>query len=154
MSCLIDRKTLNVPKTILLVDDIAEVRQWIHGELEKLGYDLLEASDGDDALVIAELHRGPIDLVITDVAMPRVNGTELVQRLRSLRPHFKVLYISGYPEELKRAGLRCDDYIQKPFDIITLTARIELLLRAKEGEENHEMLSLQSGAGRVARDKC
>jgi len=98
MANLIDRDPVNQPPTVLLVDDDARVRQWIHEELERLGYNLLEAADGADALVIAELHRGPIDIVVTDVVMPRVDGPGLVKALLALRPDLKVLFISGYPE--------------------------------------------------------
>src|SRR5450432_2824420 len=97
MANLIDGE-MDRPTTVLLVDDDPRVRKWIHEELEKLGYDLLEAGDGAEALVIAEYHRGPIDIVVTDVMMPRVDGPELVKALVALRPDVKVLYISGYPE--------------------------------------------------------
>jgi two-component system cell cycle sensor histidine kinase/response regulator CckA len=131
MANLIDRDLVNHPPTVLLVDDDARVRQWIHEELEKLGYNLLEAADGADALVIAELHRGPIDVVVTDVVMPRVDGPGLVKALLALRPDVKVLYISGYPETFLRQSTSLpsdDNYLQKPFDMSTLIARITELL--------------------------
>jgi len=131
MANLIDRDLVNQPPTVLLVDDDARVRQWIHEELERLGYNLLEAADGADALVIAELHRGPIDVVVTDVVMPRVDGPGLVKALLALRPDVKVLYISGYPETFLRTSTRLpsdDSYLQKPFDMSTLVARITELL--------------------------
>jgi two-component system cell cycle sensor histidine kinase/response regulator CckA len=134
----IDRNLVNRrPPTVLLVEDDARVRKWIHEELEKLGYNLLEAGDGADALVIAELHRGPIDIVVTDVVMPRVDGPELVKALVALRPDVKVLYISGYPEALlrKSTGPSTDDnYLQKPFDMNTLIARITELLDSEDSE--------------------
>ena len=137
MANLIDRDIVNQPPTVLLVDDDARVRQWIHEELEKLGYNLLEAADGADALVIAELHRGPIDVVVTDVVMPRVDGPGLVKALLALRPDLKVLYISGYPEAFLRQSTSLpseDNYLQKPFDMSTLIARITELLDSEDGE--------------------
>ena len=137
MANLIDRDLVNHPPTVLLVDDDARVRQWIHEELEKLGYNLLEAADGADALVIAELHRGPIDVVVTDVVMPRVDGPGLVKALLELRPDLKVLYISGYPEAFLRQSTSLpseDNYLQKPFDMSTLIARITELLDSEDGE--------------------
>jgi two-component system cell cycle sensor histidine kinase/response regulator CckA len=137
MANLIDRDLVNQPPTVLLVDDDARVRQWIHEELERLGYNLLEAADGADALVIAELHRGPIDIVVTDVVMPRVDGPGLVKALLELRPDLKVLYISGYPEAFLRQSTSLpseDNYLQKPFDMSTLIARITELLDSEEGE--------------------
>lgn len=133
----VDRALVNRPTTVLLVDDDARVRRWIHEELEKLGHNLLEAGDGADALVIAELHRGPIDIVVTDIVMPRVNGPDLVKALLALRPEIKVLYISGYPEALirKSTGLPSDDnYLQKPFDISALIAKMTGLLDPEDGE--------------------
>jgi two-component system cell cycle sensor histidine kinase/response regulator CckA len=129
----IDRDLVNRPTTVLLVDDDVKVRKWIHGELEKLGYNLLEAGDGADALVIAELHRGPIHIVVTDVVMPRIDGPDLVKALLALRPDVKVLYISGYPEAFIRKGesLPSDEnYLQKPFDVSALIAKIAWLLAA------------------------
>jgi len=137
MANLIDRDLVNQPPTVLLVDDDARVRQWIHEELERLGYNLLEAADGADALVIAELHRGPIDIVVTDVVMPRVDGPGLVKALLELRPDLKVLYISGYPEAFLRQSTSLpseDNYLQKPFDMSTLIARITELLDSEDGE--------------------
>jgi CheY-like chemotaxis protein len=132
-----DRNLVNRPPTVLLVEDDARVRKWIHEELEKLGYNLLEAADGADALVIAELHRGNIDILVTDVVMPRVDGPELVKALVALRPDVKVLYISGYPEAFLRQSTSLpsdDNYLQKPFDISTLIARITELLDPEDGE--------------------
>jgi two-component system cell cycle sensor histidine kinase/response regulator CckA len=137
MANLIDRDLVNQPPTVLLVDDDARVRQWIHEELERLGYNLLEAADGADALVIAELHRGPIDIVVTDVVMPRVDGPGLVKALLALRPDLKVLYISGYPEAFLRQSTSLpseDNYLQKPFDMSTLIARITELLDPGDGK--------------------
>jgi CheY-like chemotaxis protein len=115
----------------LLVEDEPVVRSWIHAELEKSGYNLLEASDGADALLIAELHQGDIDLVVTDVVMPRINGPELVKELHRLRPGVKVLYMSGYPEPFLRTPTELPPgriYLQKPFPMTTLLDMIRELL--------------------------
>jgi two-component system cell cycle sensor histidine kinase/response regulator CckA len=119
------------PRTVLLVEDDAQVRRWIHGQLERQGYNLLEACDGVDALVIAELHRGPIHILVTDVVMPRMNGPALVKTLLGLRPAVRVLFISGYPAPI----LECREclpseaeYLQKPFRTERLLEKIEALL--------------------------
>jgi len=137
MANQIDQDLMKRPTTVLLVEDDAQVRKWIHAELEKLGYNLLEAGDGADALVIAELHRGPIDIVVTDVVMPRVNGPEVVKALLALRPCAKVLYISGYPEAFLRTSTNLPsdvNYLQKPFNLSTLITKIRDLLDAEDGE--------------------
>ena len=97
----------------------------VHGELEKLGYNFLEACDGADALVIAELHPGPIDVIVTDVIMPNVNGVALVQRLLPILPDVKVIYISGFPGVLP-SGI---DYLAKPFKLSDLVNNINNLTR-------------------------
>lgn len=119
------RDPLEHPLTILLVEDDYQVRRWLHGELEKLGYNLLEACDGADALVIAELHPGPIDVIVTDVIMPNVNGVALVRRLLPILPDVKVIYISGFPGVLP-SGI---DYLAKPFKLSDLVNNINNLTR-------------------------
>jgi two-component system, cell cycle sensor histidine kinase and response regulator CckA len=122
--------SLESPKTVLLVEDDAQVRKWIHGQLERQGYNLLEACDGVDAMVIAELHHGPIHVLVTDVVMPRMNGPVLVGNLLRLRPDLRVLYISGYPAPiLEQASLPPESgYLQKPFRTELLLQKIEALL--------------------------
>ena len=116
--------TIDSPiRTVLLVEDEPLVRKWIHVQLEKSGYNLLEASDGADALLIAELHQGEIHVVVTDVVMPRISGPELVEALLKLRPDVNVLYMSGYPEPFLRDSTRLPPettYLQKPFAMTTL----------------------------------
>jgi len=82
--------------TVLLVEDEPALRELAAVILEGEGYRVLQASDGGEAIVVAERHRGPIDLLVTDVVMPRLSGPELAERLRSLRPELEVLYMSGY----------------------------------------------------------
>ncbi len=121
------------PTTVLLVDDDAQVRKWIHGRLEHHGYNLLEACDGVDAMVIAELHQGPIHILVTDVVMPRMDGPALVVNLLRLRPDIRVLYISGYPAPIleRQVSLPPDGYLQKPFRTEVLLEKIETLLEVR-----------------------
>jgi two-component system cell cycle sensor histidine kinase/response regulator CckA len=126
------RDPVGQPLTVLLVEDNDQIRKWLHGALEKVGYNLLEACDGADALVIAELHPGPIDVVVTDIIMPRVDGVELLKNVVRFRPHVKSLYISGFPEPLLRENAMLPDdvnYLAKPFEIDVLIARIESLVQ-------------------------
>jgi two-component system, cell cycle sensor histidine kinase and response regulator CckA len=121
----------NPSRTVLLVEDELAVRSWIHVQLEQSGYNLLEASDGADALLIAELHQGDIDLIVTDVVMPRVNGPELARELLRLRPGVKVLYMSGYPEPFLRKSTEIPPdiaYLQKPFPMTTLLSMMRSVL--------------------------
>jgi len=87
-------------ETILLVEDEPGVRQLVREMLHRLGYTTLEAGGGAEALRIFEQHRGGIDLLLTDVIMPQMSGRDLAERLRSVQPALKVLYMSGYTDDM------------------------------------------------------
>ncbi len=118
-------------ETVLLVEDEEELRELIRQELAGSGYRVLSASDGHEALVACERYRAPVPLLITDVAMPRIRGPELFERLRQLFPSLKVVYISGRagPEEL--GGRLAPDsalFLAKPFPPGRLLRAIRELL--------------------------
>jgi PAS domain S-box-containing protein len=118
-------------ETILLVEDEANLRHLVHQYLEKQGYLILEAEDGAAALQIAAGHRGNIDLLLTDVVMPGMNGRELATQITAQRPDARVLYMSGYTENaighdgLLDAGI---NLLQKPFGLPALRERVRELL--------------------------
>ncbi len=85
-------------ETILLVEDNPALRAMIRRRLTASGYTLLLAADGEAALALAEAHPEPIDLLLTDVVMPKLGGAELAQRLGALRPGLRVLFMSGYTD--------------------------------------------------------
>lgn len=85
--------------TVLLVDDDASVREYARRVLVLGGYQILEAADGEEALQLAARHTGPIDLLVSDVLMPRVGGRELAERLTATRPEVCVLLTSGCPDD-------------------------------------------------------
>ena len=117
---------------ILLVEDEGSVRRLVRQVLEGSGYSILEAEDGKQAFEIQSDHEGPIELLLTDVVMPRMGGPELADRLRSIRPGIKVLYMSGYHDlpAFDRDGLerQGDSYLEKPFGPGALTARVQEML--------------------------
>ena len=84
---------------------------------------MLEAAQGKDALSLAEGHLEQIDLLLTDLVMPGMDGTELARRLKAARPELKVLYTSGYTEEPPGEA-----YLQKPFTMRDLAAKVRDLL--------------------------
>jgi PAS domain S-box-containing protein len=105
-------------ETVLLVEDEDLVRELARGLLRKSGYTVLEASDGGQALEVAASHASPIDLLITDVVMPRMNGPELERQLTAARPGLKVLFTTGYTDSaLSRYGMyeRGKIVLLKPF---------------------------------------
>ena len=103
-------------ETVLLVEDEEPVRAVLRKMLSANGYMVLEARHGRDALLVAERHRGPIHLLLTDVVMPEMGGRELAERLTAQRPDLRVLFISGYTsDEVVRKGIGGAGFMQKPF---------------------------------------
>jgi two-component system cell cycle sensor histidine kinase/response regulator CckA len=114
-------------ETVLLVEDDNQVRSIAAITLEMSGYDVLAAANGEEALLLCEGYNGKIDLLLTDVVMPRMSGQELSNRLLKLRPETRVLYMSGYSEnEIIHHGVMAKptDFIEKPFSPETLTRTI------------------------------
>jgi CheY-like chemotaxis protein len=122
-------------ETILLAEDEDDVRALTREVLERQGYRVLEASDGLQALQRYEAEGDRIDLVLSDVVMPRMSGRELVDRVRAIRPDTRVLYMSGYTEDaIVRHGVRDASTVLlgKPFAPADLLAKIrEVLDRAR-----------------------
>ncbi len=114
-------------ETILFVEDEQSVRELVSEYLSARGYQVLDASDGQQALEMAAAHTGKIQLLITDVVMPRLSGRELAARLTAARPDLKILYISGYTDDsvfrhgVLQGGM---DFLQKPFNLKALAAKI------------------------------
>ena len=105
-------------ETMLLVEDEQEVRRLARDILQQIGYTVLEAANGGEAVEICRGYPGPIQLLLTDVIMPHMSGRELAERLEGVRPTLKVLYMSGYTDDAlgPRALLAGDRVLlQKPF---------------------------------------
>jgi CheY-like chemotaxis protein len=83
-------------RTILVVDDEPEVRKLVSAMIGQFGYAVLTADSGEHALTLYKKHKGPVDLLITDVVAPGMSGPMLADKLTELQPDLKVLYISGY----------------------------------------------------------
>ncbi len=104
-------------ETILLVEDDEVVRTMTVEILTSLGYSVLEAVDGEDALLTCKRYHGRIELLLTDVVMPRMNGADLAMKVLKLRPDIKVLFMSGYTDDaVVRHGILKDHvaFLQKP----------------------------------------
>ncbi len=109
---------------ILLVEDEPGIRELSRAFLESLGYTLLLASTGKEALAVADGYAGTIDLLITDVIMPGMRGTEVAAELKARRPEIRVLYVSGFAD----IGISDAPVLEKPFAFETLGAEIRHLL--------------------------
>jgi hypothetical protein len=119
--------------TVLMVEDEDSVRRAMHKLFEEEGYQLLEASDGEEAAIIAERYDEPIHVLVTDVAMPGMTGPQLADRLAALRPDLKVLFVSGCPHDFFEGdGLlnRQRNFLTKPFSATELLGRVRTLLGA------------------------
>jgi signal transduction histidine kinase/CheY-like chemotaxis protein len=114
-------------ETILVVEDEPQVRRLAVGGLRQLGYQVLEAGDGERALEVARAHRGSIDLLLTDVVMPGMDGPKLAEELRRDRPSIAVMFASGYDDSrIGKAGILPEhvDFLAKPYDLRTLGRRV------------------------------
>lgn len=120
-------------KTILLVEDEDMLRGLIRELLEIKGYAVLEASQGVEAIDLLKQKGEPVDLVLTDVVMPHMSGSELVERLRKDQPTLRVIFMSGYTgannaaihKSLEMPGVA---FLQKPFRLNALISQVEELL--------------------------
>ena len=125
------KRATNGTETILLVEDEAQVRTVVRTVLTNAGYQVLEAHSGEDALHLSEKFSGTIQLVLTDVVMPRMSGRELADRLRAVRPDSKVLFMSGYTDDtVVHHGILDEgiEFLQKPVTPDALMRRIREVL--------------------------
>jgi PAS domain S-box-containing protein len=131
-----DRSPVHPPtgtETILLAEDASGLRRLARKSLERYGYTVLEAPNGDDALEICERHHGPIHLLLTDVVMPGMSGRALADRVAVLYPATKVLYTSGHADDaiVQRGVLSAGTaFLQKPYAPEVLARRVRDVLDA------------------------
>jgi CheY-like chemotaxis protein len=117
--------------TVLLVEDDDAVRHSVRRLLEKVGYQVLEARDGAEGVRISEEHEGHIDVVVTDLMMPRMDGRALANELIAIRPRIRVVFTSGYTDDaVLRQGLvdSAHAFVQKPFTGEQLAHTISALI--------------------------
>jgi CheY-like chemotaxis protein len=118
---------LSGAETVLLAEDQEGIRDLIHESLTSNGYKVLVANNGLEALQIAEGYRDAIDLLITDVVMPRMGGYELADRLLRVRPETRTIFMSGYAERRdgERGSIASSSFcVQKPFSMNMLLSKV------------------------------
>ncbi len=115
-------------ETILIVEDEPPLRALVQHALAALGYTVLEARSGPEALQRQAAYRGRIDLLLTDVVMPGMSGAELALQIRALQPAIAVLLMSGYPDRVAAATLAGFELLPKPFTPDQLADRVRALL--------------------------
>lgn len=127
-------------ETLLIVEDQEEIRGVLRELLQGQGYRVMEAQNGSEALIFFSGHAGQIDLVITDMVMPSLNGTGLAKALRNIKPDVKIMFMSGYPDRETEAidpGNAGTAYLQKPFRSDLLFKRIKAVLHPGPREHTH-----------------
>ena len=140
---------LKMPYNILLVDDDREFREEFRDYLED--YQVIEACNGEEALKLLK-KPNVIDLVILDVMMPGLRGTEVLKEMRKTDPHLGIIILTGYSSEdvaIEALKGRADDYIQKPVDIDKAKEIIERLLETKRGEGDIDIVDIKGKIERV-----
>jgi two-component system cell cycle sensor histidine kinase/response regulator CckA len=117
-------------ETVLLVEDVEGLRKLSRRILESNGYKVIEAHDSEHALEICRQYPETLDLLLTDVVLPRMNGPELATRMICLRPKARVLYMSGYTEDAMLSQVIQSVFIQKPFTPGELARKVRAVLDA------------------------
>ncbi len=123
--------TLGGTETILVVEDDELLRAAVRRILLRRGYRVLDAASGGDGLIMAEQHDGPIELLLTDVVMPLMGGQEVASQLAMARPGTRVLYMSGYTDDVivpHEGGYNQVAFLEKPFTPNKLLARVRAML--------------------------
>jgi len=120
------------PKKVLLAEDEPMVRNLMQRLLLSWGYRVLSARNGREAMEIAEEHEGPIDLLVSDVTMPEMDGPELAETLQAKRPRLQIILLSEYSNTgfVLRRGWT---FIQKPFELQKLRAAVENIWKPGSG---------------------
>jgi two-component system cell cycle sensor histidine kinase/response regulator CckA len=138
------RAQLEGSETILIVEDEMALRTLLSKFFQLYGYEVLEARDGGEALVVCERHQGPIHIMLTDVVMPQLNGRELAQRLTRLHPETQVFYMSGYTDsDLAPFGVLepAKTIIPKPFRPLDLVKKVREFLDTSAGTPDNPQSS-------------
>ena len=130
---ILDTSKLHGTETLLLVEDESAVRHPAFEFLKQCGYTVIEAKDGLQAIDVVHKNAGNVDLMVTDVVMPGMSGGQLAELLAEKYPVMKVLFVSGYSEQVvlrhQIASLRTN-FLQKPFTLKSLAAKVREILDA------------------------
>jgi len=129
-------KTEHTKPTLLLVEDEELVRRSVDAALSMRGYKVLPAANAGEAMRISQNYSGRIELMVTDLSMPAISGTELAQEMHAARPEMKVLFVSGSGDDprMQELDVKREDFFRKPFTPAALAHKIENLLNMHSDE--------------------
>lgn len=122
--------------TVLIAEDEPDLRMIVSEMLGQMGATVLQASNGNEALLVQDRHDGPIDILLSDVVMPEINGVKLAQLLCSLRPDMRVIFMSGYPNSGEMAPVEVPEgaaFLPKPVDYNRLVLTLYDAARSSRG---------------------
>ena len=146
--------------TILLVEDDARVRAVCRSVLRREGYEVIDASDPEEAIEMFRRHRDEIDLVISDIVMPHMTGTQLAEVLRRDRPDLPLLFVSGYaPDDVLGPGVDARSLLRKPFGPAELLRRVSRRLHGLDSQApppismDQTTIGLESGLREIQSSK-
>ena len=125
------RSTPSMTAVILLAEDNPQVQKALINMLRVKDHEVLVAGDGMEALEVAAAHDGEIDVLLTDIVMPRMGGYELAQRFRKIRPTTKVIFMSGYADDeaSRRDAGEAKHFLQKPFTAAQIHRTVDEALK-------------------------
>lgn len=133
---------VNSGGVILVAEDEPDLLHLMENTLASLGYRVLTASSGEEALAVQARHDGPIHVLLSDIVMPGIHGTELAQRIRAIRPETRVVLMTGFPgRDIGTGDIKNEKILQKPVD----TAELARVLAAAVGEARRVPPGLGSG---------
>ena len=122
------------PKGVILLVDDDEIVLEVGGKmLQHIGYEVLIARDGEEAIGVFDKHQDMVDVIILDMRLPGMNGATVFEQLRKINSHTRVLLASGYFDNHLSSVIldnNCNDFIQKPFDFKQLRQKLEKLMKS------------------------
>ena len=113
---------------VLLVEDEDAVRRFAFAALKSKGYEVLQAADGVEAMEVMAAHGNKVDIVVSDVIMPEMDGPTLMKELRKIDPHLKFIFVSGYPDDAFKQNLDPEadfTFLPKPYNLAQLAAQVK-----------------------------
>jgi CheY-like chemotaxis protein len=127
--------TPGIKQTVVLVEDEEMIRGLLTEVLKRTGYEVLSCAYPEEGIAVCQRYPGRIDLLLTDVVMPGMNGRDMANRILETLPELRVVFMSGYTEQILQRERQMDapfEYLQKPFTLLALTEKLAKVLGSKE----------------------